>query len=77
MAIARVEHTAEGCIIHLPEGFELRAEEVEVVVQGREIILREKHYRTDCVRPFDALAELGELLGEEPEDPPPEEREGL
>ena len=77
MAIARVEQTAEGCIIHLPEGFELHSDEVEVIVQDREIILREKHYRTDWVRLFDALAELGELLGEEPEDPPPEEREGL
>jgi virulence-associated protein VagC len=82
MATARVIRTGTTQTVELPEGVRLNGDQVEVVQRGDEVVLRDPTSlkpgaQTDWERLFDALAELGELIGEPPDDPPPEDRPGL
>ncbi|MDB5544586.1 MAG: hypothetical protein JWO64_1735, partial [Hyphomicrobiales bacterium] len=74
MVTARVIRTGKTQIVELPEGVRLNGEQVEVVQRGEEVVLREAApsalgKETDWAKLFDALAELGEVIGEPPEDP--------
>jgi virulence-associated protein VagC len=82
MTIARVIRTGKTQTVELPENVHLSGERVEVVQRHNEVVLREikgpaPGQETDWGKVYDALVELGEAIGEAPDDPPPEDRPGL
>lgn len=82
MPIARVVQNGKRQSLDLPDGVRLHNREVEVVRRGDELVVRDPlgprpGAHTDWARVYDLMVELGELIGEAPEDPPPEERPGL
>lgn len=80
MTIARVIQTGKTQTVELPEDVRLDTDVVEVTQSGGDILL---HPVTGPARKatiedmLDALAALGELIGDVPEDPPPQERPDL
>ncbi len=78
MATARVFKSGNSQAVRLPKEFRVEAEELEIFRRGDELVLREPRSRPKTgAELFEALARLGDLIGDEPDDPPPEEREGL
>lgn len=82
MATARVIRTGKTQIVELPEDVRLKGELVDIIQRDNEIVLRDAASplpgrETDWKRLFDCLADLAELIGDVPEDPPPEDRPGL
>lgn len=76
MAKARIIQIDGGQAVLLPEGFQLQAEEVEIVRRGDELVLREKP--VNLARAFEILANLPiDFLADGREDGPPQERPGL
>ena len=80
MATARVIRKGSTQLVELPEGVRLETDMVEVLQNGDDVVLH------PVIRParkatmqemLDSMAALGELIGEAPEDPPPEDRPGL
>ena len=82
MNVARVIKTGKTQTVELPENVHLSTERVEVVQREGEVVLREVKgpapgQETDWAKVYDALVEIGEAIGEAPDDPPPEDRPGL
>jgi antitoxin VapB len=76
MTTARVFRSGNSQAVRLPKEFRLKGDEVEIFRRGDEIVLREKQRGADRV--IELLAGLpDDVLAKRPEDPPPEEREGL
>ena len=75
MATARVIRTGTTQTVELPEGVRLNGEIVEEAVGGKTPSMSSSE--TNWEKLLDAIVELGELIGEVPDDPPPEDRPGL
>ena len=80
MATARVIRTGTTQTVELPEGVRLTAEVVEVTQDGDNVVLHpviRAARKATMAEMLDAMAALGELIGDAPEDLPPEDRPGL
>ncbi|MDB5643314.1 MAG: AbrB/MazE/SpoVT family DNA-binding protein [Hyphomicrobiales bacterium] len=80
MATARVIRTGTKQMVELPEGVRLSAEIVEVRQDGDDVVLHpviRPARKATMAEMLDAMAALGELIGDAPEDLPPEDRPGL
>ena len=82
MTIARVIRKGKSQSLDLPSDLRIYNDEVEIVRRGDELVVKDPvapqpGTETDWTRVFEVMAELGELIGEVPEDPPPEDRPGL
>jgi antitoxin VapB len=76
MATARVFKSGNSQAVRLPKEFRLSTDEVEIFRRGEEIVLRERPRGMGEV--IEILAGLpDDFMAEEPDDPPPQEREGL
>jgi antitoxin VapB len=76
MATARVFRSGNSQAVRLPKEFRLKSKEVEIFRRGDEIVLREKG--KGLARAFEILANLpDDVLPDERNDLPPQEREGL
>jgi antitoxin VapB len=76
MATARVFKSGNSQAVRLPKEFRLSTDVVEIFRRGEEIVLREQPRGMEQV--IEILAGLpGDFMTEEPDDPPPQEREGL
>jgi antitoxin VapB len=76
MATARVFRSGNSQAVRLPKEYRLKGTEVEIFRRGDEIVLREK--AEGLVRAFEILAGLpADLLPDDREDTPPQERKGL
>jgi len=76
MATARVFKSGNSQAVRLPKEFRLSTDEVEIFRRGEEIVLREKPQGME--RAIEILAGLpDDFMTEEPDDPLPQEREGL
>ena len=80
MATARVIQTGKRQLVELPEDVRLASDLVEVSQAGDDVLLHpviRPARKASIAEMLDAMAALGELIGEAPEDPPPEDRPGL
>ncbi len=80
MATARVIRTGTTQTVELPEGVRLTTEIVEVTQDGEDVVLHpvvRAARKATMAELLDAMAALGELIGDAPEDLPPEDRPGL
>ncbi len=80
MTIARIIRSGKTQTIELPEGVRLEGDIVEVTQAGGDVVLRPlagPARKASISEMLDAMAALGQLIGEVPEDPPPQERQGL
>jgi antitoxin VapB len=76
MATARVFKSGNSQAVRLPKEFRLSTDVVEIFRRGEEIVLREQPRGMEQV--IEILAGLpDDFMTEEPDDPPPQEREGL
>jgi antitoxin VapB len=76
MTTARVFKSGNSQAVRLPKEFRLKSDEVEIFRRGDEIVLLEKP--AGMARVIELLAGLpDDFMDEEPDDPPPQEREGL
>ncbi|MFM2119393.1 MAG: hypothetical protein RL722_861 [Pseudomonadota bacterium] len=77
MAItARVFQSGNSQAVRLPREFRFDVDEVEILRQGGDVILRVP--QRSAVAVFDALAELpADFMAEGRQDAPPQERAGL
>ncbi len=75
MTTAKVFRSGNSQAVRLPKQFHLNATEVEIFRRGDELVLREKP-RT-MADAFGLIADLPADMMERPEDPPPQDREGL
>jgi virulence-associated protein VagC len=80
MATARVIRTGTTQIVELPADVRLDSDVVEVTQTGGDVLLHpviRPARKASVQEMLDAMAALGELIGEAPEDLPPEDRPGL
>jgi virulence-associated protein VagC len=80
MATARVIRTGKTQTVELPADVRLDADVVEVTQTGEDVVLHPVNRairKASIEEMLDAMAALGELIGEAPEDLPPEDRLGL
>ena len=76
MTLTRVFQSGNSQAVRLPKEFRFDVDEVEILRQGDDVILRVPQRSAAVI--FDALAALPEdFLAEGREDAPPQEREGL
>jgi antitoxin VapB len=76
MATARVFKSGNSQAVRLPKEFRLSTDVVEIFRRGEEIVLREQPRGMEQV--IEILAGLpDDFMTEEPDDPSPQEREGL
>ena len=76
MTTARVFKSGNSQAVRLPKEFRVKGDEVEIFRRGNEIVLLERPRGMEQV--VDILAGLpDDFLAEEPEDLPPQAREGL
>jgi antitoxin VapB len=76
MTTARVFRSGNSQAVRLPKEYRLKGTEVEIFRRGDEIVLREK--AEGLVRAFEILASLpADVLAENRDDTPPQERDGL
>ncbi len=76
MTLTRVFQSGNSQAVRLPKEFRFDVDEVEILRQGDDVILRVPQRSATVI--FDALAALPEdFLAEGREDAPPQEREGL
>jgi antitoxin VapB len=76
MATARVFKSGNSQAVRLPKEFRVSGSELEIFRRGDELVLREKRRSGEAI--YEAALALSEALGgEEPDDPPPEDRPGL
>lgn len=75
MAKARVFQSGNSQAVRLPKEFRFTADEVEIFRRGDEVVLREKPRGME--RAIELIMQLPEDMFAEPEDTPPQEREGL
>ena len=76
MATARVFKSGNSQAVRLPKEFRLSTDEVEIFRRGEEIVLREQPRGME--QAIEILAGLpDDFMTGEPDDPPPQEREGL
>jgi antitoxin VapB len=77
MAMAKVFKSGNSQAIRLPKEFRLKVNQVELIRQGDDIVIREPKVRT-VVSAFKALASMpDDFFAEGRIDLPPQEREGL
>jgi antitoxin VapB len=76
MTLTRVFQSGNSQAVRLPKEFRFDVDEVEILRQGDDVILRVPQRSAAVI--FDALAALPEdFMAEGREDAPPQEREGL
>ena len=76
MTLTRVFQSGNSQAVRLPKEFRFDVDEVEILRQGDDVILRVPQRSAAVI--FDALAALPEdFMAEDREDMPPQEREGL
>ncbi len=74
MATARVFKSGNSQAVRLPKEFRMVGPDVEIFRRGDELVLREKS--VGLSRLLDIAAQWPEDM-ERPDDPPPQDREGL
>lgn len=76
MTLTRVFQSGNSQAVRLPKEFRFDVDEVEILRQGDDVILRVPQRSAAVI--FDALAALPEdFMAEGRENAPPQEREGL
>ncbi|HMW23468.1 MAG TPA: type II toxin-antitoxin system VapB family antitoxin [Burkholderiaceae bacterium] len=76
MTLTRVFQSGNSQAVRLPKEFRFDVDEVEILRQGDDVILRVPQRSAAVI--FDALAALPEdFMAEGRDDAPPQEREGL
>lgn len=76
MTLTRVFQSGNSQAVRLPKEFRFDVDEVEILRQGDDVILRAPQRSAAVI--FDALAALPEdFMAEGRDDSPPQEREGL
>ena len=76
MPTARIFKSGNSQAVRLPKDFRMRGPEVEIFRRGDEIVLRERSARRGLLDALDVMEQWPDDM-EEPEDPPPQHREGL